>query len=372
MPRSLFPAAAAICVALAGAPLAQSGHEPPERDGVGREDSFNEDLGLPYWAPGRGQVDHDAIRRRSLGVLERQFGAFRDQAARLAETSVAFCNGSVSEEEAKTSLRATWLAWAPLDSYQFGPIEQLGAALTVNFWPDKKNFVGRGLKALQSLPPEDQEDPAKVAQGSAAAQGLPAIERLLHTDIEPCPALVGVSGFLDQFSQDIHDAWFSGGGWADVARAAGPNNPVYLSSEEFTKTLYTAVDFGLTRIADSRLGRPLGTFEKSYPRRAEAWRSGLTNEIIVAQLEGIAELVAAGFAGDVRETDRAWILQVIEQAIARTEAIGQPIAEAVQDPQSRVRVESLQAKVRYLQLQTAQDLGPNLGVDTGFSAADGD
>lgn len=351
---------------------AENAYEPPENDGVGRQDSFNEEIGLPYWPPGRGVVDHEAVRRRALEVLEHQFGAFRDEAGELAVTATDYCDGNASLEAAQAALRETWLAWAPLDSYQFGPVEQLGAALTVNFWPDKKGFVGRGVKALQSLPPEAQQDPATVARASAAAQGLPAIEHLLYVETEACPALIGVTAFLDGFSQEIYDAWFAPAGWADLARAAGPDNPVYLSAEEFTKTLYTAADFGLTRIADSRLGRPLGTFEKSYPRRAEAWRSGLTNEIIVAQLQGIDELVEFGFAGDVRQTDRAWIHEVIEQAITRTEAIGEPIAEAVQEPASRIRVEALQTKIHYLQLQLAQDLGPNLGVDTGFSAADGD
>lgn len=368
-PLPLIPLALCLSIGIAAA---ESSEEAPESDGVGRQDSFNEELGLPYWPPGRGVVDHEAIRRRSLEVLERQFGAFTTEADALAQTAAAYCAGSATREDAQAALRETWLAWAPLDSYQFGPVEQLGAALTVNFWPDKKNFVGRGLKALQSMPPEAQADPAKVAQGSAAAQGLPAIERLLHTDLEACPAVIGVTAHLSLFAREIQDAWFAPDGWADLARAAGPENPVYLSAEEFTKTLYTAVDFGLTRIAESRLGRPLGTFDKSYPRRAEAWRSGLSNDIIIAQLDGISELVEFGFAGDVRETDRSWILQVLQQAHARTEMIGEPIAEAVKEPGSRIRVEALQTKVLYVQQQFAEDLGPNLGVETGFSAADGD
>ncbi|MEV8465713.1 imelysin family protein [Fluviibacterium sp. DFM31] len=354
--------------ALLASPLAAES-EVPETPSDG---SYNTELGLPYGAPGRGEIDHEALRRRSLEVLERQFGAFDSAAAGLAEVAAAHCTGEVSEDALKAQFAATWLAWAPLDSYQFGPIQNIGAALTVNFWPDKKNFVGRGLRALLELPPEQQADPSVVAGASAAAQGLPALETLLYTDLPPCPAVVGISGYMAGLSNALYQLWFGPDGWADLARTTGPDNPVYLSAEEFTKTLYTAVDFGLVRIEEARLGRPLGTYERSFPTRAEAWRSGLTNPIIHAQLRGLEDLIALGFAGDVREPDRAWILQVFEQAHDRLDAIGVDISTAVEDPATRFRVESLQDKIAYLRSELAQTIGPELGVDTGFSAADGD
>ncbi len=330
------------------------------------------ETGLPYWAPGRGVVTHENIRRRALEVLDRQFGAFRDATGVLYRTAQAHCAGDASEEDLRTAFADAWLAWAPLDSYQFGPIEQTGAALTVNFWPDKKGFVNRGLRDLLAKTPEEQADPAVVAAGSAAAQGLPALEMLLFTEAPACPAVVGISGNLDRLAGELYDGWFADGGWADLARAAGPDNPIYLDASEFTKTLYTALDFGLTRIADQRLARPLGTFDRPFPTRAEAWRSGLTEAIIHAQLTGIAEMIEDGFAGDVREPDRAWVLKVIGQTHDRLDQIGQPIKDAVVEPASRVRVEGLQTKVHALQLEMDRDIGPNLGVDTGFSAADGD
>ncbi|WP_068115762.1 imelysin family protein [Tropicimonas marinistellae] len=328
---------------------------------------------MPDTAPEMtGGTDHDAVTERALAVLDRQFDRFRVAAGRLEATAVAYCDGAVSDAEIRDALREAWLAWAPLDSYQFGPVEQLGAALRVNFWPDKKNFVGRGLDALMSLPEEAQRDPARVADGSAAAQGLPAMERLVYTDLEPCPTVVGVSARISGLAQDLYDGWFAPDGWADLARAAGPENPIYLSSEEFTRTLFTALTFGLTRVADYRLARPMGTYERSYPRRAEAWRAGLTNDIVVAQLDGLEELVEGGFAEDLDTEDRERILQLFEKARVVEDRISAPIAVAVEDPMTRIRVEALQTVVRQLQLEVAEDLGASLGVDAGFSAADGD
>ncbi|NVO24229.1 imelysin family protein [Donghicola mangrovi] len=343
----------------------------PDAPGVPLE-THSEETGLPYFAPGRGEIDHDAIRRRVLTVFERQFGAFANETQKLTDAAEAYCAGTTDIEAFKDQFRATWLAWAPLDSYQFGPIEAQGAALTVNFWPDKKNFVGRALRDLLNKTPEEQAQASVVGGLSVGAQGLPAIEMLLFSDAQECPAIIGISGNLHQIALSLYDGWFGEYGWAELARTAGPDNPVYLQDAEFTKVVYTALDFGLTRIADTRLGRPLGTFERSNPTQAEAWRSGLTNDIIHAQLDGIEEVVRDGFAGDVTETNRSWIYKVFDQTEGRVDAIGSPISEAVQDPMGRMRVEGLQSKVLYLINEMDQEIGPNLGVETGFSAADGD
>ncbi|MFV0360765.1 imelysin family protein [Tropicimonas sp.] len=317
-------------------------------------------------------TDHDAIRTRALTVLETQFGAFRDAAATLEDTARGYCAGTGGQSALETAFRDAWHAWAPLDSYQFGPVEQLGAALSVNFWPDKKNIVGRALDALSQQPAEAQADPATIAAGSAAAQGLPALERLLHTDATPCPAIIGISAHLDGMAGDLYAAWFAPDGWAALMRAAGPDNPIYLSEEEVTRTLFTAADFALTRVADYRLGRPLGTYERSYPRRAEAWRSGLSAEIAAAQLRGITELFDTAFGPALKPDLRTRFDMTAARAEARLETLDQPLAEEVSTPSSRIRVEAAQTLVRELQQLLNGEIGPELGVETGFSAADGD
>jgi predicted lipoprotein len=318
------------------------------------------------------ETNHAALRDRSLKVLEGQFLAFREAADQLAFAAQQHCAGDLPHDVYLDAFKSTWLAWAPLDAYQFGPIEQRGAVLTIGFWPDKKGFVARGLKTLLTQPAESLNNPAVVAAHSVAAQGLPAIERLLFSDLPACPAIVGISAHIRDMAQLLFDDWFAQGGWADLARSAGPDNPVYLTDAEFTKVLYTAIDFELTRIADARLGRPLGTFDSPKPKRAEAWRSGLSLDIIDAQLAGIATLLEYGFAGDVFNPSRHWVLGVIQDTRNRIPEIGAPLDQAVSHPTTRIRVEGLQTQVRYLLLQFDEDIGPGLGVETGFSAGDGD
>lgn len=333
---------------------------------------YSEATGLPYEAPGRGIVDYDALIRRELSVLEHQFGAFRDQSAALAEAARLHCDSDIDSNALTEQLKATWLSWAPLEAYQFGPMEITGAALTINFWPDKRGFVAAGLSQVLSLPAEDQGSADGVAQVSGAGQGLPALAALLTDPALPdCPAAVGISARIAQMGDGLYDAWFDEDGWAEIARSAGPENPVYLAPFEFTKEIYSALDFALINAGEQRLGRPLGD-GRPVPSRVNGHRLGIGAEIIDAQLAGIAEMVEDGFAGDVNEPDRAWLIDVVEQAQARVARIGMPLSQAVQDPQASWRVDEAMNKIAYLRAQFAQDLGPELGVDTGFTPADGD
>jgi predicted lipoprotein len=145
---------------------------------------------------------------------------------------------------------------------------------------------------------------------------------------------------------------------------------VYLTPEESTRALYSALVDGLQADIDLRLGRPLGTFDKPQPRRAEAWRSGRSLPNLVASLQGLRALAAVfgPTVGDgMGKVDAAF-----DAALAAAAGIGEPIDAAVARPDSRFRVESLQNAVGRAKREVAEHVGPAVGVTSGFNAMDGD
>lgn len=327
------------------------------------------EAGLPYFAPGSGVTDYEALRRRELAVIDAQFGAFAQAAHAMQDAAQAHCDSGADFLPAYSAAR---LAWAPLEAYQFGPMEQNGAALSVNFWPDTKGFVKRALPGLLGSD-QDLRDPAVISQHSAAVQGFPALEALIAAgDDTTCPAIIGISAHVAQLGDELYEGWFGTDGWAELALSAGPDNPVYLNAREFTKEIYTAYDFLLERMKDQSLKRPLGDATGPKPHRAEAWQTDLSLPIIDAQLDAIAQMLRDGYAGDTREPNRAWVLDVVDQTKARLESIDAPLTQAVADPDGIWKIDGLRNKIAYLKLQMDQDIGPNLGVETGFSPADGD
>lgn len=316
-------------------------------------------------------VDHAALTERALTVLKAQFGAFQSDAAALAEAGRAVCETGTAPETLRAPLAATWQSWAALDGYQFGPIEQQSAALKINFWPDKKGFVGRGLAQFQALPEAQQRDPEVIARSSAAAQGLPAIALLLEAEA-PCPALQSITAHVARMSAALHDGWFAPEGWAALVRTPGPENAAYRDAREVTQTLFTALQFGLERASDMRLGRPLDRFDRPLPRRAEARRVGLSLALVRAQLDGVARMVTDGFDGALSESSAAALAHFHLEAQAALEAIDTPLETALASPGGWLKVDIARERIQRYREEIARLAGPELGVARGFSAGDGD
>lgn len=313
-------------------------------------------------------VDHRAILDNALDdVVLPAFAAFASKAETLATTVKATCDGGTIEA-LRDAYAETYAAWMALDAYRFGPVEERGAALSVNFWPDRKNFTGRALRGLAGAATEDLADPDFIDAQSAAAQGLPALERLIVNE-RHCPLAPAIAAHLSRTAAGLDADWRGSDGWASLMRAAGPDNPVYLDTAETSAALYKALDFGLQTLSEARLGRPLGTFDAPRPKRAEAWRSGLSRTNALAQFGALEQLYRIAFAPGLPNTAVKADWQAARIALDR---IPEPLHEAVTDPNNRLKVEAAKNRIDALRKSLAETLAPKLGVAIGFNSADGD
>lgn len=267
-------------------------------------------------------------------------------------------------------------AWMRVSHLRFGPTEEGDRAFALAFWPDSKGFTPRTLSGLIAAedPVVDRQD--SFATLSIAGRGFYALEYLLYddafTDAQPeayrCALVRAVTRDIAAVAGAILDDWT--GEYADLMRDAG-NHDRYRSREEAAQEFFKAALAGLQFTSDTRLGRPLGTFERPRPRRAEAWRSGRSLRNVTLSLEGtraLALLLAedapyvAGLVADAY--DRA-----LDQA---AEMAGDPVFAGVEAPQDRLQVEILQQDIDRIRQVIGARLGPELGVTAGFNAMDGD
>jgi len=160
-------------------------------------------------------------------------------------------------------------------------------------------------------------------------------------------------------------------GWRDdfgplLTGAGQPGNTRFLSQAEARQALFTQAVTGLDYIRDQRLGRPLGTFDRPTPDRAEARASARSQRNLVLSLQAIRDLTAT-LSSDAPQT-----LAALDRAIALAEALDDPTLSGTADPQGRLRVEIVQQAVDAARAMAVQELGPALGVTVGFNAMDGD
>jgi predicted lipoprotein len=213
------------------------------------------------------------------------------------------------------------------------------------------------------------------AQVSIAARGFYAMEFLLYDDaLMPagdtdyhCQLVQTISADIAQTTRGIWDDWQSD-------YAALMNNPsetgVYRSNEEALQELFKALGTGLQFTSETRLGRPLGTFDRPRPTRAEARRSDRSSAHVRLSLISLQDL-ASRLAGD-HDAVAAHLNAGFNRALTQLTDLNDPTFASVVEPFTRIKVEIVQTSVEAIRTLVRDELGPTLGLAAGFNALDGD
>ncbi|MDF2232305.1 imelysin family protein [Albimonas sp. CAU 1670] len=299
---------------------------------------------------------------------------FATAAQALAEAAA----GCAERKVLRAAFHRAFDEWMGVSHLRFGPAEAEGRALAIEFWPDPRGFVRRSVDGLLA-----QEDPAvddadAFREVSVAGRGLMAAERLLFDadapDVSvkgyPCRLLAAVTADLARTAQELRRDWEESHA-PDMRKAATGDGAIYRSVEEPPRALYTALMGGARMTAEKRLGEPLGSYDRPWPTKAEAWRSGrsLRNvELSLQALTKLADCFAPALAKEAqREQRAAWdrALEVARRAPA-------PLDRAVTDPNTRFAVESVQSAIDTARERFEHLAGPAIGISPGFNALDGD
>ena len=296
------------------------------------------------------------------------YTAFAEATAALRDTAADDC----AVPTVRPAWNAAFDAWLGVSHLHFGPVEEAGRSVAIAYWPDERSAGPRALAKLIA----DQDliifTDGGTAQLSVAARGLFGLEYLLYdpqfesSDEYNCALIAALSNDLAQVAADILYDWENG--YAETLLTAGdPENRTYLTEREGTQALFTSLMTGLEFTADVRIGRPMGTFDRPRPNRAESWRSERSKRNVLLSLKALSALSTAltDVPSPVTDADFA-------KAIAMTETLDDPVFATVVDPQGRFRIEVLQQSINDTRAAVLAELGKSLGVSAGFNSADGD
>lgn len=269
---------------------------------------------------------------------------------------------------------AAFDAWMEISHLRFGPLEKDGRINAIAFWPDAKGFIGRSLGGLIAEEDPIVQHPQDFSSVSVAARGLFALEMLLYdpqysgyaADSYTCHLVQAVSFDLARMADGIDADWRDE--QAPAMRSAGqPGNTTYLSDDEVTQALYTALLAGLEFTEDQRVGRPLGTFDRPRATRAEARRSGRSLRNVVLSLHALRDFSEALADVQIPVTEAAF-----DTALEQAEGLNDPVFAGVDDPTGRLKIEILQQRIQAARRAVEGEIGAALGVTAGFNSADGD
>ncbi|SFT03455.1 hypothetical protein SAMN04488040_2892 [Sulfitobacter marinus] len=302
-----------------------------------------------------------------------RFETLAQSSGQLADAAATDC--TPKSETLRAAYGRAFDAWVAVSHLRFGPTETNDRAFALAFWPDSRGVTPRTLASLITDQDPVIATPQEFSQVSIAGRGFYAMEFLLYDDTIStagdaayhCALVQAVATDIAATSAEILADWQ--GDYA--ARLLNPSpNGTYRSQEETVQELFKALTTGLEFTSDTRLGRPLGSFDKPRPTRAEVWRSGRSVRHVKISLESLENLMLL-LVGDNADL-AARSKHAFETTLSKLGILNDPVFAGVTDPQTRLKIEVVQQSVDAIRDIARQELGPELGVAAGFNALDGD
>lgn len=306
-------------------------------------------------------------------VNERVRPAYADLAAAAARHAADWRDACARPNDAALDarLRASYAAlaehWWRIEFVRFGPIIEDFRAERIDFWPDRRNATTRGVAAL--LDPAAPEPTAEsVRAQSAAAQGLPALERILfdapgagkRRPARTCAAGRAIAANLAAIGAEVATAWEP-----LAARAAADES----WARELVARLTTDVLGEFQTLIDAKLAALGKTAEAARPDGLEGRRAGLERAALARPIDGMAAMVA-GLVGT--QTDAATLVATLDTARSVAEGLPPAVGPLLADPKGRSKVVLLRDALRSAQEVALADLPGLVGTTVGFNSRDGD
>ena len=313
------------------------------------------------------------------------YRAFEAKTATLFEEVDAACVGdALATDAVKDAFAEAWLAWAGARHVVKGPVTYFDRQFRIEFWPDGRNRIERALTELR-----EAGGTPEIAAGTVGVQGFPALERLIYEGegASDCFLAKPIARNLHAMASEILIEWTQGDSpFRKALVSPGGGAGVYFTYSESLTALLTGAVSSLEGVLRLRLKRPLGEETGIVrPERAEAWRSGLSMDLIRADLAAVADFYHGGAVeGDeprgldaaLRQSDETELADLMTKAFRLTretaDKIDQPLSKAVVDKKLRPVLDELVTQVSALKALMIQKVGPALGIAGGFNALDGD
>ncbi|MEM1237157.1 MAG: imelysin family protein [Pseudomonadota bacterium] len=300
------------------------------------------------------------------------FAALNVEAAELQAAAAANCAPD------DPALRAAWNdafdAWLGVSHLRFGPTEVEERGFALAFWPDTRGATPRSLTVLITDQDPIGTNAEAYADMSVAARGFHAMEFLLYDDQLSVPDEAGyhcqlvqtVAGDIANVAASLEADWTE---YGEALKSPGADSD-FRTSEEAARALFGSLSTGLQFNYEARLGRPMGTFDRPRPTRAENRRSERSLRNVAVSTAAQRELALA-FTEEGSDLN-VELTELFDITLDLAAKLDDPAFAGVAQPIGRIRVEAIQTSINAIREAVALRLGASLGIAAGFNALDGD
>lgn len=328
-------------------------------------------------------VSHAAMVR---GAIERYIiphvDALRAAAKPLPDAVADVCKSESSEAEKELEDRfaKVVIAYAGVDFLRFGPMLENGRREQISFWPDPRGFVARQLRLLLLSKDETIAQPGAMAKQSAAIQGLPALEALMHDKDVPlgpgdaahyrCLVAEAIAENIVRLTNEVADGWEEPDGWSDKMLHPGPANDTYKDDSEAAVEVVKALIVGLSLTGDLQVKPHVDPKIRLTPPYA---KSGLQAAFYEASVASLHQLYDTLQLESWLPPDRLWMKDWVSgtwRTLQSSDGAGgrSPHAKREDAPTAREVFD----RTNGLRNMVANRLSVSAKLTVGFNELDGD
>lgn len=327
---------------------------------------------------------NEMLENYSSNIMKPSFNSYQSKVNSLNEKINTFVASPTTEtlSDAQTAYKETYLSWANVNAFQFGPALDIALLASSNTFPTNYTALEEDIVAeelnLSSITANNKK-------------GLPAIDYLLHLDGNTAVLeafnnnafrgeyLKGVAQDLLSKATYVNDAWN-----AEYAQEFASNEGNDPSSS--LSYLVNEYNKAFERCKNQRVGYPLGKSSitgKSSPRSVEAYYSDYSLALLkqnIASLENIFKgndgkglddyLTAYYNAGSIQEDLSSKILSQFASINDKLENCEDPFSKHIEDQDQKG--EELYAEMTKLVIMIKSEMPSALSVKITYQDSDGD
>jgi predicted lipoprotein len=323
------------------------------------------------------------------GYIRPAYADFHAKASALADETARLCSAPSDDGFKAMSARFGDLveSWGKASIITDGPVMRQNRFERVLFYPDRKSIGLKQVRALLATPDEKVTDPRGLRGRSVAIQGLGAFEyvffgaypesMMAEKNSFRCRYGLAIARNVAGIAAQLQAAWDDPKGVADDWKNPSKDSAAYRTGEEAMQALIGIHVHGIEMVRDQRF-RPFydANSGKMAPNAAIFRRSGNTIRMMTANVEGLEMLWKVADLGVFLPQDqKAFSGNVVFDYNAAATAIGKlpaPTADNLTDKKYQAKLAFIDFTLKDATARINNDVGAAVGLEAGFSFADGD
>lgn len=274
-------------------------------------------------------------------------------------------------------------AWTAVEFVTMGPVTLSLRADRFNFFPDRRNAIQRAMADVIASTDEGRFEPLRFGKSNAAAQGLPALERLLFEQgaadalvsgaeaTVRCAYGTAIATNLATIAQEVRTGWGDKTSGALGAIVSGKGDPVFFpDAAAVPGMILTDLSGAYQRVSDTRILPVLGNGDPK-PLVAEGWRSGRSGAVVKVMITS-ADALLQEIAKQLPSRTQ-WAVNKAATAADKAAAdFPDDLGAAAQTSAGTTKIQSAMKAFKAAQITVYRPIAAYFGISLGFNALDGD